>query len=360
MKKVILIAVALILIAVLGFVATGSSNNEKPEFQTIPVSKANIVDKALAVGEIVPRQEVQVKSRISGIVQNLHAEVGDVVRAGDPLLVISPNPTPLEFAEAKRAVELARVDLENARKVCDRYRGLYTKKLVSAEEYEIHSTEFSTAEVRYKLSLEKLDLLQKGVTADGTAENTIRSPIDGTILERLVAEGDPVVPLTTYQAGTALLTMAPMTDLIFKGTVDEIDVGKLREGMWADIKVGALPDAGVTGALTRISPKAKKQDNATLFDLEIEIHKTEGPMLRAGYSANADIVIQRQDSVPVIPERLVSFAGDTATVEVYDSSTQAVAFRSVETGLSDGLNIEIVAGLQVGELVVDRPPKEIE
>jgi HlyD family secretion protein len=360
MKKIVLIAIILTVIAVVGFVATGSSNNQEQDFKTVAVSKANIIDKALAVGEIVPRQEVQVKSRISGIVKRLQAEVGDVVRAGDPLLVISPNPTPLEYAEAKRAMELARVDLDNARKVCDRYEELYQKKLISTAEYEIHSTQYSSAELRHQLAQEKLELLQKGVTADGKSENTIQSPINGTILEKLVSEGDPVVPLTTYQAGTALLTMAPMTDLVFKGTVDEIDVGKLTEGMAAQIKVGALPKAEVSGSLSRISPKARKQDNATLFDLEIEISAISGPTLRAGYSANADIVINRKDSVLVIPERLVTFEGDSAYVEVFDSSSQEVASRTIATGLSDGLNIEITTGVELGELVVERPPREIE
>jgi HlyD family secretion protein len=360
MKKIVFIALGIVVVGVLGFVATGRSNNQESKYKTVAVARSTIVDKALAVGEIVPRQEVQVKSRISGIVKQLHAEVGDHVNAGDPLLVISPNPTPLEYAEARRSVDLAVVDLDNARKVLARYEGLYAKHLISAAEYEIHQTELAQAELHHTLALEKLELLQKGVTADGTAENTIRSPIDGTILERLVSEGDPVVPLTTYQAGTALLTMAPMSALIFKGTVDEIDVGKLSAGMAVEIKVGALPQAKVHGSLTRISPKARKQDNATLFDLEIAILDAEGVTLRAGYSANAEIEIKRKDSVLVVPERLVQFQGDTARVEVLDSVTQQVAFRTLKTGLSDGLQIEVSEGLALGEQVVERPPKEIE
>ena len=214
MKKVILVAVGLVVIALLGFGATGSSNNDEPEFKTIEVAKANIVDKALAVGEIVPRQEVQVKSRISGIVRVLTAEIGDQVKAGEPLMVISPNPTPLEYAEATRGVDLSAVDLDNAQKVCKRYEGLYKKKLISVAEHEIHETELASAELRHQLMLEKLELLQQGATGEGRAENTILTPIAGTVLERLVSEGDPLVPLTTYQAGTALLTMAPMTSTL--------------------------------------------------------------------------------------------------------------------------------------------------
>ncbi len=360
MKKLIVVAAVLLVLGVLGFVATGSSNSPESTHTTVAVSRATIVDKALAVGEVVPRQEVQVKSRISGIVQTVRAEVGDRVAQGEPLLVISPNPTPLEYAEARRAVDLAEVDLDNARKVLVRYEGLYAKHLISEAEFEVHKTEQAQMELRHRLAVEKLELLERGVTADGTEQNTIVSPIDGTILERLVSEGDPVVPLTTYQAGTPLLTMAPMSELIFKGTVDEIDVGKLATGMPVEIKVGALPDAKVQGTLSRISPKARKQDNATLFDLEIELTEIAGTTLRAGYSANADIVIRRKDSVLVVPERLVTFAGDSATVEVLDSTTQQPSVRVIKTGLSDGLQIEVSEGLALGELVVERPPKEIE
>lgn len=360
MKKYVILFAVVLVVGVLGFVAMGSSKSQESAYKTVKVDRATIVDKALAVGQIVPRQEVQVKSRISGIVKSLRAEVGDRVSAGQPLLVISPNPTPLEYAEARRSVDLAAVDLDNARKVFARYEELYNRKLISEADYEVHKTEQSQAELRHRLAVEKLELLERGVTADGTAENTIVSPIDGTVLERLVSEGDPVVPLTTYQAGTALLTMAPMSELIFKGTVDEIDVGKLSAGMAVDIKVGALPDAKVPGTLSRISPKARKQDNATLFDLEIELADTLGTTLRAGYSANADIVIKKKDSVLVVPERLVTFAGDSATVEVLDSASQKVSVKTIKTGLSDGLQIEVSDGLALGDLVVERPPKEIE
>jgi HlyD family secretion protein len=356
-KKVIIFGVMLVVLGIGGFVATGSSNNEEPSYKTVKVTRANVVDKALAVGEIVPRQEVQVKSQTSGIVKILHAEIGDVVEAGDPLLVISPNPTPLEYAEAKRGLDLARVDESNAEKVRLRYKGLFEKHLISAEDYDIHTNQSESSKLRRALAEERLALLEVG---SGKGENIIRSPIAGTILERLISEGDPVVPLTSYQAGTPLLTMAPMTDLIFKGTVDEIDVGKLGSGMDATLKVGALPNVPVEGLLTRISPKARKEDNATLFDLEIEIKEHGDATLRAGYSATADIIINKKDSVLVIPERLVTFAHDSATVEVLDSATQTIALIPIEIGLSDGLKIEVTKGLSLNDLVVERPPKEIE
>ena len=201
--------------------------------------------------------------------------------------------------------------------------------------------------------------MQKGAAGDGNIVNIIVSPINGTVLEELVSEGDPVVPLTSYQAGTPLLTLAPMDELVFKGTVDEIDVGKLTEGMTTKLKIGALPDTELEGKLSKISPKARKEDNTTLFDIEIEITDLGESTLRAGYSANADVIISQKDSVLIIPERLVVFKGDTASVEVQDSSG-IIDTLEVKVGLSDGLNIEIIEGLALDQKVVERPPKEIE
>ncbi len=359
MKKFIIIGAIIIVLVILAFITFGSTKEKQNGLKLVEVTKGNIVDKALAVGQLVPRREIQVKSKISGIVKTLHVGIGDEVKAGAPLLTVAPNPTPLEFAEAKRNLELAQVDFDNAQKIFQRIKELYNKNLISREEFDINQAQFSESKLRLQLSQEKFALLQKGVTSNGKDENTINSPINGTVLEKLVNEGDPVVPLTSYQAGTPLLTLAPMDELVFKGTVDEIDVGKLREGMTADIKVGALPDTKLTGKLSKISPKAKKRDNTTLFDLEIEITDPGDKVLRAGYSANADIIISKKDSILIIPERLVNFNGDTSRVEVQDSSGN-IAFKDIKVGLSDGLNIEVIEGLSLGDKVVERPPKEIE
>jgi HlyD family secretion protein len=359
MKKFIWIAIIVVALAAVTFVIVKSSSGNDVDYKLVEVTRDNIVEKALATGQIEPLQEIQVKSKISGIVKFLHVEVGDDVNAGEKLITIAPNPTPLEFSEAKRNLELARVDFDNAQSIFNRKKELFNNKLISQEEFDIARAEFSESKLRHQLAGEKFDLLQKGVTVDGKNENTIVSPIDGTVLEKLVSEGDPVVPLTSYQAGTPLLSLAPMEKLIFKGTVDEIDVGKLTEGMPCDIKVGALPGEILKGRLSKISPKAKKEDNTTLFDLEIQITDIGEKTLRAGYSANADIIISKKDSILVIPERLVEFKGDTAFVEIADSAG-VVESRKIEVGLSDGLNIEILDGLALGDEVEERPPKEIE
>jgi HlyD family secretion protein len=174
--------------------------------------------------------------------------------------------------------------------------------------------------------------------------------------------GDPVVPLTSYQPGTELASIADMTDLIFKGTVDEIDVGKISVGMLTRIKVGALPDEIVTGRLARIAPQAQRQEGATLFDVEIELDPAQEMTLRAGYSANADVVIREKTGIVIIPERLVVFSddGEETLVEIPGVGPEAEPERVVvELGLSDGLNVEVVNGVSAGDQIVQRPPKEI-
>ncbi len=359
MKKFIIISVIFIILAAIIFFVIKTTGNDDVDYKLVEVTKDNIIDKALATGQLEPRREIQIKSKISGIVLTLHVDIGNDVKAGDKLITIAPNPTPIEFSEAKRNLELAQVDFDNANSIFNRKKELFQNKLISQEQFDIAQAQFSESKLRLQMANEKFDLIQKGETVGGKNENTILSPINGTILEKLINEGDPVVPLTSYQAGTPLLALAPMEELIFKGSVDEIDVGKLSKGMACEIKIGALPGNNLDGILTKISPKAKKQDNTTLFELEIEINDIGDKILRAGYSASADIIINKKDSILVVPERLVEFKGDSVFVEVADSAG-IIESRQIEVGLSDGLNIEIIDGLVLGEMIVERPPKEIE
>ncbi len=356
-KKVIITAVVLIVAAGATYLIVSGSTGDDTPFKTIKAEKGTIVDKALAVGRIEPKQEVSVKSKISGIVKTIHAEIGDVVKVGDPLIDVAPDPTPIEFAEAKRQVEIYEVAYNNAKRDYDRTKTLLDRELISKQEFDDKKATCDEAELRLKLAREKLDLIQTGSAeiADRTVDNTIKSPINGMVLSRLVEEGDPVVPLTSYQEGTELMSLAFMDNLIFKGTVDEIDVGKISPGMPAEIKVGALPKDTVRGVVERISPKAYRDEGSTVFDVEIRLTDLGSGMLRAGYSANADIIIVKKEDILIIPERLVKFNADTTFVERQDSTTQVIDTTIIKTGLSDGINIEVVAGLDEGDNVIERP-----
>jgi len=362
-KKIGLGITGVVVIAGLIFIIMNRSGRSDASFKLVKVERGTIIDKALAIGRIEPDNEIAIKSKISGLVKKLYVEIGDSVHMSDPLIEVAPDPTPLEYAEAKRTVELAAVAYDQAKRDHDRAQELVDKKLMSANELEKSRQTLDETELRRKLAEEKLSLIESGKTtiANKAIESIIRSPISGTVLARHVNQGDPVVPLTSFQEGTALLTLASMDLLLFKGTVDEIDVGKLHQGMPVDLKVGAIPNATVKGMLYRISPKARKEDNTVLFD--VEIHLTSVPdtvTLRAGYSANAEIVINRKDSVLVLPERLVTFRADSAYVEIPTEVKDQAKEISIKTGLSDGLQVEVLAGLDEGAQVIERPPKEIK
>ncbi len=335
-----------------------------PAFKLVPVVQGDIVEKALAVGTIEPEKETKVKSTIPGIVSEVLFKVGDTVTAGAALFKISPNPTPLEYVEARRSMEVAEVGMRKLKADLDRQLQLFRGALVSKSEMDATQSAFEEANLRYRTAAERLELLEKGriSMANREIDSILKSPAAGVVLSQDVFQGDPVVPLTNYQPGTEMCSLADMASLRFKGTVDEIDVGKIAAGLPAEITVGALPEARIPGRVLRIYPKAKKEGNATLFDIEISLERSPEMVLRAGFSATASILIRERKGVPVLPERLLIFEDGKRFVEVpatadpKDPKTRKV---EVKTGLSDGLNIEILDGLKEGEKAVERPPREI-
>ena len=328
----------------------------------VDVTTGSIVEKAVAVGQIQPRQKFQVKSKISGIVKRTLVEVGDTVKAGDPLFEIAPDPTPLEVTEVDRQVDTAGASFRRAEADYNRALQLARDGVLPKSDVDAKKESYEVARVALTKAEQNRDLTRKGhLTAAGT-ESIIRAPAAGTVLTRSVNPGDPIVPLTSYQPGTEMATIADMRDLIFKGTVDEIDVGKLSAGMPTRIKVGALPTDIVTGHVSRIAPQAQQKEGATLFDVEVELDPTTKITLRAGYSANADVIIREKKDVLVVPERLVTFedGGKKTTVEVAGAKPKDQPHKvEIKTGISDGLNVEVLSGLKKGDRVIERPPKEI-
>ncbi|MBU0984764.1 MAG: efflux RND transporter periplasmic adaptor subunit [candidate division Zixibacteria bacterium] len=361
-KKIVLTLVAVVIVAAGVFLVVSNGSASKDEGpKTVAVEKGSIIDKALAVGRIEPKKQIAVKSKVGGLARRIFVEVGDSVNIGDPLFDIAPDPTPIEFAEAKRQVELSEVTFANVKREFERSQTLNEKQLISHQEFESKRAQYEECELRLKLANEKLALIESGSAqvADREVDNIIKSSINGTVLAIEVEEGDPVVPLTSYQSGTELMTLAYMEDLIFKGNVDEIDVGKLHQGMEAEIEIGAIPGKKVIGELTKISPRAHQEDGSTLFEVEIIITDPGEHFLRAGYSANADIMITKREDILLIPERLITTEDSVSTCEIQDS-LGVISKREIETGLSDGINMEVVSGLEEGELIVERPPREIK
>ncbi len=367
MRKGLIAAGVLVVAGGVTAVLHSKSSVNDNGFKTVAVERGSVAEKALAIGAIRPKREIAVKSKISGIVKTSFREIGDKVRPGDPLFEILPDPTPMELTEARREVEIAKNVFDQAQKKHERSRALRDQGILATQEWDQAEKDSQDARIRLELAQERLALIEKGRVKGSrpgdrlAVESVIRAPIAGTVLELLVNEGDPVVPLTSYQAGTALTNLADMNDLVFKGTVDEIDVGKLREGMPAHIKIGALPEAKVEGKIYKISPKSKTAEGATLFDVEIELLPAKDVVLRAGYSANAEIAVREKQNVLLVPERLVSFADGKASVELPGPTEKDEPVKkTIKTGLSDGINVEVAEGLHDKDLVVERPPKKIE
>ena len=363
--KFLLLLIILAAIAVGGYTWATSHKSSDQGFTLISVTKGDITEKAVAIGQIEPRQKFHIKSKISGIVKRCPAEVGDRINTGDPLIEISPDPTPDELLEAEHQVKTAQISFDRAKVDWKHSQELTKEGIESVNNRDVQKEIYDKAQIELSRAKDRLQLIQEG-RISGRGENMetiVRAPAEGILLQRLVNPGDPVVPLTSYQAGTELATLADMSDLIFKGTVDEIDVGKLKLGMPVRLKIGALPDQVITGKLNRIAPQAVEKDNAKLFEVEIIMDSFDGVILRAGYSANADIVIREKKDILLIPERLVIFEDDGAKkfVEIPGDTPESEPLKvAIETGLSDGLNIEVISGITEKQQVVQRPPREIK
>jgi len=362
--KTLIILVVLVAVAGALYALARSKRADKDGLKQVTVENGSITEKAIAVGQIQPRQKFSIKSKLSGIVRTCLVNVGDRVRPGDALFEIAPDPTPQELTDVDRQLDSARASYERAQADFARAQELVRQGLLPKSDMDARREAFELAKIAVARAEQGRELTRRGRIAGAgvTMESIVRAPAAGTVLTRAVNPGDPITPLTSYQPGTELATIADMSDLIFKGTVDEIDVGKLRVGLPTRIKVGALPTDVVTGSVSRIAPQAQQKEGATLFDVEIELQKTSAIVLRAGYSANADVIIREKKDVVIVPERVVTFedGGKKAFVEVPGADPKRGPKRiEIKLGISDGMNAEVLSGLQKGSKVVERPPKKI-
>jgi HlyD family secretion protein len=362
--KTLLLLVILVAAAAGLYALTRGSKSADGDQKSVTVEKGSVTEKALAVGQIQPRQKFSIKSKISGIVKRCLVNVGDKVKPGDPLFEIAPDPTPQELTDVDRQLDSTRASYERAKSEFERSQQLSKEGVLPKSDLDVKREAFELAKIAIAKAEQQRDLTRNGRIQTETVnmESIIRSPAAGTVLTRAVNPGEPVVPLTSYQPGTELAAIADMSDLIFKGTVDEIDVGKLKMALVARIKVGALPTDVVTGKVSRIAPQAQQKDGATLFDVEIELDPAANITLRAGYSANADLIIREKKDVLTIPERVVIFedGGKKTFVELPSANPKEPPKKTeVKLGVSDGLNTEVVAGLALGAKVVERPPKKL-
>jgi HlyD family secretion protein len=317
----------------------------------------DIVRKTVATGAIVPREEIDIKPRVSGVIDALHVQPGQIVKKGDLIAKIRLIPNVVSLNQAESSRKSAHISSENAKLEFERIEALYGQHAVSREELERARTTFSLRREELQAAQRNIQLLKEGASGrTDRASTEVTSTVDGMVLALPVKVGASVIESNTFNEGTTIATVADMGDMIFLGKVDESDVGKLREGMQLHIKVGALEDAAIAGKLEYISPKGVTREGAIEFEIRAAIEpQKDGPLLRAGYSANADIVLDRRDKVLAIPENLLQFEGEAAFVEV-EVGPQKFERRAVELGLSDGIKVEVRGGVD-GEARIKRPER---
>jgi HlyD family secretion protein len=334
------------------------AKSQKPEtvYQTETPKVATIIKKAVATGSVVPRQEVEIKPRVSGIVEAIAVEAGQIVKSGDLIARIRLVPDMVNLNNAQNRVARAQIALESAEKDFERNKALLASGLVSQAGFQQFESAFQNAKTEYEAAGDNLDLIQKGISRTaGKASNTlVRSTISGMVLEVPVEVGHSVIETNTFNAGTTIATIADMDDMIFEGRVDESEVGKLEPGMTLLLTIGAVEDHPLEAILEHIAPKGVEEEGAIQFQIRAALKPQEGVLIRANYSANADIVLDRRDKVLAINESLLKFDGDKKFVEI-EVGPQRFERRDIQTGLSDGIQIEIVSGLTESDKIKGQP-----
>ena len=357
MKKIL--SYGMLIIILLVFVGTAvflfNKSQAKPQsYTTDTVINTTIVKKTVATGKVIPRREIEVKSQVSGVVEKVYVVAGQTVKKGDIIAKITLRPSMLNVNSAESQVQSAKINLQNSEDEYNRQKKLFAQKLVSESEYNKFLVSYNLQREALSNAENNLLLLKSGVTKNSDkVSNLIPATVDGMILDVPNKEGAFIVETSTFQSGTSLAALADMNDMIFEGLVDESEVGKLREGMELLLNIGALQGKPFTATLEYISPKGVTDQGTIKFQIRAAVKLNKDLFLRANYSANADIVLEKKENVVTINEGNLIIEDKANFVEV-ETGPQKFEKREVKTGVSDGINIEIVSGLKVGEKIKHR------
>lgn len=351
MKSFVRILVIIIIVGAFGYTLWHlyEKSQEPPVvFETSSPFITNIIKKTVATGTISPKKEVAIKPRVSGIVEQVFVEEGEMVKKGDPIAKVKIVPDMVSLNNAKNRVQMAELSVQDAKQNFDRQKTLLDQGVIAESEFQPIRTQLLNAEQELLAAESNLQLIEEGALKnEGSTSNTvIRSTATGMVLEVPMKEGNSVIESNTFNDGTTIAIIADMGQMIFEGKVDESEVGKIKEGMDLLITIGALEGHQFNARLEHISPKGVEENGAVQFTIKAEVELKQDVFVRSGYSANADIVLNRKDSVLAIQEALLTFEGhpDSTFVEI-ETSPQVFEKRAVKVGLSDGINIEVVDGV---------------
>lgn len=365
MKKYIkYILMALVAVVFIGtFVFLYIKSQPQPEvYDEFTLQRMNIRKTTVVTGKIEPRNEVNVKPQISGIITEILKEAGETVQQGEVIAKVKVIPDMGSLSAAQSRLRLAEINRKQAQTDYDREKALFDKGLVAADEYDKIAQALRQAREEVDAAQDNLEVVRDGVSkSNASASSTlIRSTITGLILDIPVKVGNSVILANTFNDGTTIATVANMNDLIFRGNIDETEVGRLSAGMNMKITIGALQDLKFDARLEYISPKATEQNGANQFEIKAAVNlPSSSANIRSGYSANAEIVLAEAKNVLAVPESAIEFEGNDTYVYVIkgEGDKQTYERRKVQTGISDGINIEIRSGVKQNERV--RGPKKM-
>ena len=349
--KIILgIAVSLALIYVLKFFKDSNAKEvidykiESPFYSTLDT-------KIVATGKLNPEEEIELKPQISGIIDEIFVEEGDLVRKGDLIARIRVVPNEQALVSAKSRINSLKLSFDNSQTVFNRNKTLFEKGVISKQDFENSELNLNQSKENYEQAQDDYQIIKQGSLSGGSSANTtIIAQIPGTILEIPVREGDQVIQSNNFNAGTTIATVADMSQMIFEGKVDESEVGKLEEGKKIIVVLGAINEKEFPAVLTFVAPKGIEQNGAVQFTIKADVDINSSTRIRAGYSANAEIELESKDSVLVIKEALLQFNRITEKpfVELLKENGRFQT-KNIEIGLSDGINVEILEGIEEGD-----------
>ena len=326
-----------------------NSRPKKEVYEIVTPTVGDIERTTVLTGTIEPRDEIEIKPQVSGIISEINVEAGDQVKEGDIVAKIKIVPDESQLSSAIARIENAKIALADARTRHERNTMLLEKKVISREEFDTSATTLAQAEAELRAAEDAYSIVKEGVSmSNATQSNTlVRATITGLVLDVPVKVGTSVIQSNTFNDGTTIATVADMNNLIFKGKVDETEVGLLSVGQPMEISVGALPDLSLSAVIELIAPKGTETNGANTFEIKAAVTAPEGQQLRAGYSANASVLLSSVSNVVSIPERVIEWSGDSTFVYVLKEGAKEQEFDrvAVTTGTSDGINIQVTSGV---------------